>query len=144
MPRFLDNKTLFPNPIQVISSVYTAITIRRSGVTPASRLSQDGAAGGYSVNAYLEDGFWKRDDTAQPSFAFLLHMANKRYEFRFAAAGAGNITWSTVGWLDDKGLFIANGSAVPGTPSGGGVIYVEAGALKYKGSSGTVTTLGPA
>ena len=39
--------------------------------------------------------------------------------------------------------FIANGSA-PATPTGGGVIYIEAGALKYKGSSGTVTTLGAA
>lgn len=42
-------------------------------------------------------------------------------------------------------IFIANGSAVPsGTPTGGGVLYVESGALKYKGSSGTVTTLGVA
>lgn len=32
----------------------------------------------------------------------------------------------------------------PNTPSGGGVLYVEAGALKYKGSSGTVTVLAPA
>lgn len=30
------------------------------------------------------------------------------------------------------------------TPSGGGVLYVDAGALKFKGSSGTVTTLGVA
>lgn len=29
-------------------------------------------------------------------------------------------------------------------PVGGGVIYVDAGALKYRGSGGTVTTLGPA
>lgn len=39
--------------------------------------------------------------------------------------------------------FLANGSA-PNTPVGGGVIYVEGGALKYKGSSGTVTTIAPA
>jgi hypothetical protein len=52
-----------------------------------------------------------------------------------------------LGGTSDPGgasvLYIANGT-VPGTPSGGGVIYVEAGALKYKGSSGTVTTLGAA
>lgn len=42
-----------------------------------------------------------------------------------------------------KVLYIANGT-VPGTPTGGGVIYVEGGALKYKGSSGTITTLGAA
>lgn len=41
-------------------------------------------------------------------------------------------------------LFIANDGSTPGTPTGGGVLYVEAGALKYKGSSGTVTTLGVA
>lgn len=29
----------------------------------------------------------------------------------------------------------------PATPTGGGVLYVQSGALKYKGSSGTVTTL---
>lgn len=41
--------------------------------------------------------------------------------------------------------FLANATTVPTTnPTGGGVLYVEAGALKYRGSSGTVTTLGPA
>ncbi|MFJ4473216.1 hypothetical protein ACIP2X_37780 [Streptomyces sp. NPDC089424] len=40
---------------------------------------------------------------------------------------------------------IANATTLPtGTPSAGGVLYVEAGALKYKGSAGTVTTLAPA
>lgn len=39
--------------------------------------------------------------------------------------------------------FLSNTSA-PSTPSGGGYLYVESGALKYKGSSGTVTVLGPA
>ncbi len=40
---------------------------------------------------------------------------------------------------------IANAVAVPTTdPIGGGVLYVEGGALKYRGSSGTVTTLAPA
>jgi len=42
-------------------------------------------------------------------------------------------------------IFIANATTAPtGTPTGGGVLYVEGGALKYKGSSGTVTTLGVA
>lgn len=43
----------------------------------------------------------------------------------------------------DDTLFLGNQSA-PATPTAGGVIYVESGALKYKGSSGTVTTLGAA
>ncbi len=44
-----------------------------------------------------------------------------------------------------KVLFIGNASTLPsGTPTGGGVLYCDGGALKYKGSGGTVTTLGVA
>lgn len=39
---------------------------------------------------------------------------------------------------------IQNSTAPAGTPSSSGYLYVESGALKYKGSSGTVTTLGVA
>lgn len=39
-------------------------------------------------------------------------------------------------------VYIGNATTVPTTnPSGGGLLYVEAGALKYRGSSGTVTTV---
>lgn len=39
-------------------------------------------------------------------------------------------------------LRIANTTSVPSTnPSNGGIVYVESGALKYRGSSGTVTTI---
>ena len=42
----------------------------------------------------------------------------------------------------DKVIFISNADSVPSAnPSGGGIFYVEAGALKYRGSSGTVTTI---
>lgn len=40
-------------------------------------------------------------------------------------------------------MFVANGAA-PATPTGGGVLFVEGGALKFIGSSGTVTTVAPA
>jgi hypothetical protein len=46
-------------------------------------------------------------------------------------------------YINADRLMMQNGSA-PSTLSGGGVLYVESGALKYKGSSGTITTLGPA
>jgi hypothetical protein len=37
---------------------------------------------------------------------------------------------------------IANAGTVPtSNPSGGGILYVEAGALKFRGSSGTITTI---
>lgn len=44
-----------------------------------------------------------------------------------------------------KVLYIANRTAAPSSaPAGGGVLYVESGALKYRGSSGTTTTLAAA
>jgi hypothetical protein len=37
---------------------------------------------------------------------------------------------------------IANATTVPtSNPTGGGILYVESGALKYRGSSGTITTI---
>lgn len=45
----------------------------------------------------------------------------------------------------EKVLFIGNALTVPTSNTAtGGILYVEAGALKYRGSSGTVTTLGAA
>jgi hypothetical protein len=42
-------------------------------------------------------------------------------------------------------IFIGNRSAAPSTnPTAGGILYVESGALRYRGSSGTVTTLAAA
>ena len=42
----------------------------------------------------------------------------------------------------DGVIFIKNSVAAPSAnPTGGGILYVESGALKYRGSSGTVTTL---
>jgi len=44
-----------------------------------------------------------------------------------------------------KVIFIANRTTAPtSNPSGGGILYVESGALKYRGSSGTVTTIAAA
>jgi hypothetical protein len=41
----------------------------------------------------------------------------------------------------DAVLLLANATAPASNPTGGGYLYVESGALKYRGSSGTVTTI---
>lgn len=51
---------------------------------------------------------------------------------------------ATAAAINPAGQAFLADSAEPSTPTGGGIIYVNAGALKYKGSSGTVTTLAPA
>ena len=45
----------------------------------------------------------------------------------------------------DKAIALADADTVPTTnPTGGGILYSEGGALKWRGSSGTVTTIASA
>jgi hypothetical protein len=58
--------------------------------------------------------------------------------------GSGSFGFGTTNQFGSGGrvIGIANATTVPTTnPTGGGVLYVEGGALKYRGSSGTVTTI---
>ncbi len=50
------------------------------------------------------------------------------------------------GQLRLDGLLALTAQAEPATPANGGILYVDStdGALKFKGSSGTVTTIAPA
>lgn len=41
-------------------------------------------------------------------------------------------------------ICIANANTIPNADISGGILYVEGGALKYRGSAGTITTLGAA
>lgn len=63
---------------------------------------------------------------------------------RFQIAANGNTQFgATAAYGGGVGVIgIANRTTAPtSNPSGGGVLYVESGALKYRGSSGTVTTI---
>jgi hypothetical protein len=54
--------------------------------------------------------------------------------------GAGGVSASYD--IGERCIFIANCTVAPGSnPSLGGILYVESGALKFRGSSGTVTTI---
>lgn len=56
-----------------------------------------------------------------------------------AFLGAGGFGGGT------KVIFIGDASLAPSSnPAGGGILYAEAGALKYRGSSGTMTTIADA
>lgn len=63
-----------------------------------------------------------------------------------AAPIVGNIGFGTNSWgTGAVGVIaIANGTAPTTSPAGQGQLYVEGGALKFRGSSGTVTVLAPA
>ncbi|MCI0428109.1 MAG: hypothetical protein L0Z46_08850 [Nitrospiraceae bacterium] len=75
---------------------------------------------------------------------------NKGFEtiavFQREAAG-GNIGFRTTSQFGGGHgvIAIANASVAPSVnPAGGGILYVEDGALKYRGSSGRVTVIAPA
>jgi len=66
--------------------------------------------------------------------------------FAEANAATENVALLAAGAPDwkgmDRGLFIGDVSSAPvGDPVAGGFLFSEAGALKWRGSAGTVTTL---
>lgn len=59
----------------------------------------------------------------------------------------GNLDFFAIGsYGGGQGIIaIANAAAAPSSnPTGGGILFAQAGALKWRGSSGTVTTIAPA
>ena len=63
---------------------------------------------------------------------------------RFVVANGGNVGVGNISAFGTSAvgvIGIANGTAPTTSPAGMGQLYVEAGALKYRGSSGTITTL---
>jgi hypothetical protein len=81
-----------------------------------------GAAGPLDTNLYrgVSAGFLRTDN----QFIVGSGVSN-------IAAAAGSVALSNV-------------TPAAGNPSGGGLLYVEGGALKFRGSSGTVTTIAAA
>jgi hypothetical protein len=68
---------------------------------------------------------------------------------RMQISSTGNIGFNNGqpavwGTNAEKVIGIGNGTAPTTSPAGMGQLYVEAGALKYRGSSGTVTTIAAA
>lgn len=65
---------------------------------------------------------------------------------RFVLTTGGNFGFGTSSFGSSAAgvISIVNGTAPTTSPAGIGQLYVESGALKYRGSSGTVTTLGVA
>jgi hypothetical protein len=59
---------------------------------------------------------------------------------------AGNLCVGTtaIATSANKAIHMGNGTAPTANIASGGILYVESGALKYRGSSGTITTLGAA
>ena len=77
----------------------------------------------------------------QSSNAAMTFLTNSTERARIDSSGNVGVGVSTFGTSAAKVIGIADGTAPSTSPAGMGQLYVESGALKYRGSSGTVTTL---
>jgi len=80
----------------------------------------------------------------QEGVAPLLFLTSNAERMRVDSVGNLLLGVTAAGTSAAKVLGLANATAPTTSPAGMGQLYVEAGALKYRGSSGTVTTLAPA
>jgi hypothetical protein len=130
-----------------------------SGAEAIVSLRVNTANSGISASNYSEiqlsdlgvvRAFWRnlRDGSGKTAFAYNNHLAflsdgggAPTERMRITAAGDIGIGGTSFG-SGALVMFIANATTAPTTnPTGGGILYVEGGALKYRGSSGTVTTI---
>jgi len=111
----------------------TALTLDSSqNATFAKKIANSGTTSiagdvACSVVNLSATGYGLRVQGGASGSGYILSVNDYAASEKFQILGAGTV-------------FVANSSA-PATPTGGGYLYVESGALKYKGSSGTVTTI---
>jgi hypothetical protein len=108
-----------------------------------------GNAGGISFgsanNGPLEGFFgWVQNASTYGDFVFQSYNGSYGERMRITSDGNVGIGVSTFGTSAANVLGLANATAPSTSPAGMGQLYVESGALKFRGSSGTITTIAAA
>jgi hypothetical protein len=130
-------------PVQIGSGTVSSAFVGQTN-SPVARIM---------TNSYFDGTNFVK---VQNNTAGMYVLQNNAHEWHNAATGTGTFTFTQAMTLDTLGnllvgltaagttaaktIQIANGTA-PTANVTGGQLYVEAGALKYRGSSGTVTTI---
>ena len=123
------------------------VDIRKGSGRSQVAISSDGA-GGEASTRYTDTGTrnWASGhwfDTGRYTISAAATLSSGRV-FEIDANGSFGINGFDSG-SGQGGVFIANAAVAPtANPTGGGILYVEGGALKFRGSAGTVTTIAPA
>lgn len=141
-----------------------------AGTTPAAAFTAFGSTGEiragalastYYFTLYAENVERMRFDTAGSGNGAVGNEGGADYDLRWegdtlaymlfldASAATENIallTTAAPNWQSmDRGLYLGDSTTVPaGDPANGGFLYSESGALKWRGSGGTVTTIATA
>jgi hypothetical protein len=125
-----------------VASPVTRLQANKAGQTPGGASAPNGAlviSDTVNTSICLELGC----NSAGIPYIQSRHISSFGFYDLVLQPTAGNvgIGVSTFGTSAAKVLGLANATAPSTSPAGMGQLYVEAGALKYRGSSGTVTTI---
>lgn len=132
-----------------VSKLDVVGTTRITSITPSFPASGKGMEILYNatsdqsqIQSYDRDATTWKDISINALNTVFVNGGSER--MRIDASGNVGIGTSSFGTSAAKVIAIGNGTAPTTSPAGMGQLYVENGALKYRGSSGTVTTLGAA
>ena len=118
------------------------VQLSANGVVRSHLLYDDGAGTTY-LSSGTGFGGSGQALVVQSGTSFQVYTNNQLATAQLSIDTSGNVGVgvNTFGTSAAKVLGLANATAPSTSPAGMGQLYVEAGALKYRGSSGTVTTL---
>jgi hypothetical protein len=124
----------FDQPVPGIDGSFLTIQSQSSTTSPARGGDLILSSGdGYEFGTTIQDGY-VRLQTGTGRDGFVLDGTNASFFARYGSYGSGQNV-----------IFIHNATTTPtADPTGGGILFVENGALKYRGPNGTVTTVAPA
>jgi hypothetical protein len=109
------------------------------------RNTAGGGVGGNGMGAAIY-GIQADSGTNTGALAFYTRPDASNFTERARIDSSGNLLLKTtsIGTSADGVIGLGNATAPTSSPAGMGQLYVEGGALKYRGSSGTVTTIAAA
>jgi hypothetical protein len=143
----------------VSRSAATTGAVVRAAASQASNIQEWQNSGGTALTLISSSGALRTSSSiaagSLSSIGQLTSVAPSASTIGLVVKGAASQTANLTEWQTSTGgtamavtkdswLAIFNSTAPAANATGGGYLYVESGALKYRGSSGTITTLGAA
>lgn len=132
------------NRIPTTISLATAEGASDNDIADKFRVGPTGALSMLAAQKFYLDGIAASGDTYihEASANTLVLVSGGASQLTLTSTNIALFTASGSFGSGSGVVFVANRATAPTTnPTGGGILYVESGALKFRGSSGTVTTI---